>query len=165
MKTRPIILGVVVWLFVMGYVVDQQKQFFRGLFLDVSPSAAERIHPGMTLDEINSIIGGPPGDYRVTDHPKPHFQRVSICVGVGSPPPRAHRFWSTTFGGTIDVEYGYMIGPADPNDRAGNVAYTPPKEPDMTYLFWDAGYGVAYGMCFIVTWYVFGAFLRSRTLA
>jgi hypothetical protein len=36
---------------------------WKGLFLDTSADAAAKIRPGMTIAEVEQIVGGPPGKY------------------------------------------------------------------------------------------------------
>jgi len=60
----------------------------------VNRAAFERIEEGMTVAEVEEILGGPPGDYRTL--PPPPFQ-----VGISFGPPLDRRKWR---GDGIDVE-------------------------------------------------------------
>jgi hypothetical protein len=72
----------------------------------VNRAAFERIEEGMTLGEVEQILGGPSGDYRTA--PPPHDEGVgdSILLIGGGPPiggwsfVRHHRRWR---GDEIDV--------------------------------------------------------------
>lgn len=75
------------------------------LRVDTSQAMANKIRPGMTLEEVQQIIGAPPGDYR--SGATPEFQFVS-----------GHRWpnvitW-TSDRGRIDVtdgEHGFELDP------------------------------------------------------
>ncbi|MFO0823269.1 MAG: hypothetical protein U0792_09130 [Gemmataceae bacterium] len=50
-------------LLALGYVYCFQPQVVRGWSLYTAEANAARIQPGMTLAEVERIIGGPPGSY------------------------------------------------------------------------------------------------------
>jgi hypothetical protein len=110
-----------------------------GLTLDISPSAAERIRPGMSLAEVERIIGGLPGDYRFAYElpsdsifpyePPDDYRLISVSIPVrGGKWP--HRITWVTYQGEIEVidgEYGIA-----PRLRTLTVLFVPPAGPQST---------------------------------
>src|SRR5438105_600427 len=58
--------------------------------MHIDEAHCDRIRPGMRLDEVEAILGGPPGDYTVQAVPIPHFR------GPGGPEPP--KCWSSDQG-------------------------------------------------------------------
>jgi hypothetical protein len=50
----------------------------KGRGQDITFENSERIHDGMTLPELEAILGGPPGDYRTQDREPREFQYTGI---------------------------------------------------------------------------------------
>lgn len=101
--------GLVVWAFTPTLVT--------GLRVDTSRATADRIRPGMTLAEVEQIIGAPPGTYGV----EPHFRFVS---GNRWPYPVD---WSSPGGHieVIDGEFGFTR-----DSSTGQAMNTDMRKPD-----------------------------------
>lgn len=82
------------------------ERYWAGLRLDTREATANQIKRGMTLEEAEYLIGGPPGDYRIT-------QGSDLRYGYSG---FDHAIWTTDVG-CIDVEYGVYqrLVPRDPN--------------------------------------------------
>jgi hypothetical protein len=85
-----------VLVFLIGFT-----SIWRGWLLDTSEATAKKIQPGMTLAEVQEIIGGPPGRYTLSSDAEP--QKVSGML------PRSVVEWRT-YHGTITVVDGYSGG-------------------------------------------------------
>jgi hypothetical protein len=107
-------------------------EFADTLRIDTSPATAAKIHPGMTVVEVNQIIGGPPRDYRIGVITK--FNLVS-----GSDWPN-YITWTSCHGRieVIDGRYGFRpvaLPGATPSQEKGDmgdgrygVVVTTPRE-------------------------------------
>ncbi|MCE9567386.1 MAG: hypothetical protein K8U57_35750 [Planctomycetes bacterium] len=113
--------------------------------IDTSQEAAARIRPGMTMAEVEQIIGGPPGDYRYRGATR--FQKVS-----GNRWPYTQQW--TTFDGQIEIADGYYGIQYPPDNGAkvypgseswstadgviDSVKWSPAEQPTITRLSGDA---------------------------
>jgi hypothetical protein len=71
-----------------------------GLFLrlayprhDISPEGYERIDVGMTLEEVEAILGGPPGDHTNGRYEAPPYPVRGLAIDPNPPPGVWHDWW------------------------------------------------------------------------
>lgn len=53
----------------------------------------DRLHPGMTFDEVEQVMGCPPGDYQVP-FGEQHYPFRCVCIGPGSRRFPVFRSWN-----------------------------------------------------------------------
>jgi hypothetical protein len=97
----------------------------RGLFLDTSVGAAAKIRPGMTIAEVELIIGGPPGDYVFSEDSSP-----PIYVGRSG---SNHVLWMT-YAGIIDVSDGKW---GEAPDENGHYVYWNTRKGTVDSVKWE----------------------------
>jgi hypothetical protein len=140
--------------------------------IDTSEAAAAGIRPGMTVQEVEQIIGGPPGDYRAPAH-------VQFRKYAGNQWPNVLEW--TTYNGRIEVTDG-VWGIQEPPPRGAAAHYAPASGKLVS---WSTGDGIVDAVrwspvdtprnnwksaevwfwrplfCFGFTWFAYAA-LRSR---
>jgi hypothetical protein len=151
MRLRPAIFGVLVGAAAIGYVVWHQYPFFRGLFLDLSPETAATLRPGMTIDEISVIVGGPPGEYHLrANRDRLRFIAVSVGCGGGSESwcPPQNVVWQNQFRGVI-AHCGSIFRPTS---TALHIRYFH-TTPSFYYLYRDIAHALGVAIVVLVGWY------------
>ncbi|WP_439632205.1 hypothetical protein [Gemmata sp.] len=141
--------------------------------IDTSEEAATGIRPGMTIQEVERIVGGPPGDYR---SPEPvRFRKYS-----GNQWPYVLEW--TTYNGRIEVRDGEWGIQGPPPSRA--TAHHDPNSSELQE--WSTADGVVDSVrwsavepqrsnwklaeaafwralfCFGFTWFLYAALLRHN---
>jgi hypothetical protein len=97
-------------------------QVCRGWFMDTSQVTAQKIQPGMPLEEVEHIVGGPPGNYSLTRTPGKFHKGKAI--------PNEFR-WTTSQGTIVVVDGVYLYGFDGP-------MWMPPPDGLVDSVRWEA---------------------------
>jgi len=83
----------------LAFVLNRPLKVVRGSFMDTSKETAAKIQPGMTLEEVEQIIGGPPGRYVLAE------EKTTIRKGLRKLQEPIVIVWEG-YQGTIEVADG-----------------------------------------------------------
>lgn len=128
--------------------------------IDTSEAAAAHIRPGMTTQEVERIVGGPPLDYRAPEHKQ--FRKVS-----GNQWPYIVEW--TTYNGRIEVtdgEWG-IERPAGSgywstaDGIVDSVRWSAVDTPRSNWQLVQAGFWRTL-FCFGFTWFAYAALRRGN---
>jgi hypothetical protein len=87
----------------------------------VNEAAAARVQPGLTEAEVEAVLGGPAGDYRVGS------RAVTFEVGLAPPPGHVLKTWRGD-DGLVLIQFG-------PDGRVAAVSFVP--TPPLSNSFLD----------------------------